>query len=380
MVVGIKDSVKLVGIVIIAFCAVFVCTLFLNYNLDIKSIKDLITEEQQLVMYDAQVLTSKVVCAVSGLCLLLTSVVMLIFYVKHYIDTHRKELGILKAMGYPAGAIAGRFWVFGLSVLVGTAIGFACAYATMPTFYRVQNEDNLLPTFESSFHPWLLLGLVIAPTVGMALLACAYAGIKLKQPAVDLIKETERTKRIVKVRESAKEYSFVHDLQIQTLKSKKTLVFFMVFAAFCFSAMTQMSVSMKDLSSPLMGGMILVIGLALAFTTLFISVTTVVEGNKKSIALMKVMGYDNCKCTMALLGGYRPFAYVGFALGTGYQYGLLRIMVDIVFREWENVPEYHFEWKAMLVSLAVFVVVYEAVTLMYAYKISKVSIKKIMLD
>ena len=35
MVVGIKDTVKLIGISIIACCTVFVCTLFLNYNIDI---------------------------------------------------------------------------------------------------------------------------------------------------------------------------------------------------------------------------------------------------------------------------------------------------------------------------------------------------------
>lgn len=53
-----------------------------------------------MIFYNAQVSTAKVVCLVSGGCLLITSVVMLIFYSKHYIDSHKKELGILKALGY----------------------------------------------------------------------------------------------------------------------------------------------------------------------------------------------------------------------------------------------------------------------------------------
>ena len=57
-------------------------------------------EELTMVFYNAQVSTAKVVCLVSGGCLLITSVVMLMFYIKHYIDTHKKELGILKALGY----------------------------------------------------------------------------------------------------------------------------------------------------------------------------------------------------------------------------------------------------------------------------------------
>ena len=43
MVVGINDAVKLIGISIIACCAVFVCTLFMNYNIDIVAMKAEIT-------------------------------------------------------------------------------------------------------------------------------------------------------------------------------------------------------------------------------------------------------------------------------------------------------------------------------------------------
>ena len=99
MVVGVKDAVKLIGISIVACCAVFVCTLFLNYNTDIVSIKDVLTTEAGITLYNALVSTGKVVAAVSGGCLAITSVIMLLFYVKNYIDTHGKELGILKALG-----------------------------------------------------------------------------------------------------------------------------------------------------------------------------------------------------------------------------------------------------------------------------------------
>jgi putative ABC transport system permease protein len=80
MVVGIKDAVKLIGISIISCCAVLVCTMFLNFNMDIASIKEEIVSEQVLIFYEAQVSTAKVVSMVSGGCLLITSVIMLIFY------------------------------------------------------------------------------------------------------------------------------------------------------------------------------------------------------------------------------------------------------------------------------------------------------------
>ena len=144
-VVGIKDAAKLIGISIITCCAVLVCTMFLNFYLDVVLVKEEITSEASMFFYNAQVSTAKVVCFVSGGCLLITSVIMLIFYIKHYIDTRKKELGILKALGYSNLKIAKNFWVFGISAFIGTAIGFGGAFLLMPQFYELQNEDKMMP-------------------------------------------------------------------------------------------------------------------------------------------------------------------------------------------------------------------------------------------
>ena len=93
MIIGIKDAAKLIGIFIISCCAVFVCTLFLNFNLDIVSIKAALTAGPMTMFYDAQVSTGKVISAISGVCLLITSIVMLFFYIKQYTDAHGKSWG-----------------------------------------------------------------------------------------------------------------------------------------------------------------------------------------------------------------------------------------------------------------------------------------------
>lgn len=97
MLVGIKNASKLIGISIVACCAVLVCTMFLNFYFDVRLIQSEIASELSMAFYNAQVSTAKVVCLVSGGCLLFTSVVMLLFYIKHYIDTHKKELGIFQS-------------------------------------------------------------------------------------------------------------------------------------------------------------------------------------------------------------------------------------------------------------------------------------------
>ena len=382
MLIGIKNVSKLIGISIIACCAVLVCTMFLNFYFDIQLIENEITSELLMVFYNAQVSTAKVVCLVSGGCLLLTSVVMLFFYIKHYIDTHKKELGILKALGYSNLKIAKNFWIFGISAFIGTAVGFGGAFLIMPWFYALQNEDKILPEITINFHSSLLLYFVVLPTVCFSVLSICYAWHKLKKPVLLLLKDNlQAVSKTPRYRiETSKEISFIDDLKRNTLKSKKTLVFFIIFASFCFSAMTQMSFSMKDLSSEMMGVMMLVIGLVLAFTTLFLAITTVINGNTKTIAMMRVFGYSQKECCRAILGGYRPMSYIGFVIGTVYQYGLLRLMVDVVFKDMEGVPVYEFDFPVMLISLVVFIFVYEMIMYIYSEKIKKISVKEIMIE
>lgn len=377
MLIGIKDIAKLVAISIVTCCAAFVCTLFLNYNTDIAGIKDEVTDPQGTVMYDAQVATGKVVAGIAGGCLVATTAVLLIFYVKNYIDSHGRELGILKALGYSDINVAKHFWVFGVSVFAGTVIGYAAASVYMPTFYDIQNNMELLPQMQPEFHFSLVICIIAIPAVFFMLLAVLYAFFKIKSPVLGLLRETQNVKiKVSKADEG--ELPFLTYLKKSTLKSRKILVFFVGFSAFCFSAMTQMSMSMDELASESMSLMIISIGLILAFMTLLMSLTSVVKSNTKTVAMMKVFGYSQKECSSSVLGGCRPVSYVGFVIGTVYQYLLLRIMVDIVFADLESMPEFNFNFEALVISAVTFIAAYEIILYCYSRKISGQSVKSIM--
>ncbi len=376
-----KDILKQASISIICFCAVFVCTLFLNYNRDLAGIKEQIPENMVKVVYDGLIMTGRVVSALCGGCLLLTSAVVLCFFVKNYIDVHKKELGILKALGYSNFRIAWKFYVFGLNVLLGFGLGFGGAFMILPMFYKIQNEDGLLPEFSVHFNPELFFALVILPAAFLALLSVAYAYLKLKCPVLSLLREKEG--KIVigrRKREGNRELSFLEEMKKNTARSRKALVFFIWFASFCYSSMLQMSADMKELASVLFSAMILLIGLILAFVTLFLAISTVVRANTKTIAMMHIFGYSFKECGTAILNGYRPAAWTGFAIGTLYQYGLLKTMVTVVFKDWEGVPEYHFNWDVFIIVLISFLIIYELIMYVCSLRIKKISLKEIMLE
>lgn len=383
MIVGIKDSLKLIGISIMTCCAVFVCTLFLNYNMDFAEIESQITDPRLMVLYDALISTGKVVSALAGGCLLVTSGILLLFYIKNYIDAHKKELGILKALGYSNLRIAKDFWVFAFSVLLGTSVGFGGAFALMPSFYIQQGKDGLLPELTVHFHPILAVALIGAPTVAFGLLAVFYACRKLKNPTIDLLKEKiEFPKKhyAPKEKESDSELPFLKDVRKATLRSKKTLLFFVVFGSFCYSSMMQMSASMDELASEMFTVMIFLIGVLLAGVSLLLAITTVVHGNTKTISMMRVFGYTSKDCKNAVLGGYRVPAYIGFAIGTAYQYGLLKAVVTIVFREWDNVPVYEFDVQTCVIVLISFAILYELIMYWFTRRIRQISLKEVMLE
>lgn len=96
--------------------------------------------------------------------------------------------------------------------------------------------------------------------------------------------------------------------------------------------------------------------------------------------MMRVFGYDDTTCSRYILGAYRPISYLGFAIGTVYQYGLLRLMVSVVFSDIENVPEYSFDFRALTITLIIFVFTYELVMYLYSRSIKRLSVKSIMLE
>jgi ABC-type transport system, involved in lipoprotein release, permease component len=381
MIIRLRDAAKLLGISVIACCAVFVCTLFLNFNIDIVRVKELISSNKIMAFYDAQVIMGKVTSAVSGGCLFLTSVIMLFFYIKHYIDVHRGELGILKALGYSNLQIAKGFWVFGFSVFLGTTVGFCSSFALMPTFYKVMNEDKILPDIPLHFNLVLVLYLIVLPTIVFALLAVVYSYRKLKTPVLELLNEkTDFTGRKKKPKQHAQsELTFLQDLKQSTVKSRSSLIFFIGFASFCYSDMMQMSFNMNELASPMFTVILIVIGLILACTTLFLAITTVINANTKTISMMRAFGYSLRECSDVILNGYRPVACIGFAIGTVYQYGLLKIMLSIFSKNVENVPKYNFDVQAFIIVLISFAVLYEAIMFCYVARIKKISIKEIMM-
>lgn len=378
MLVSVKDSLKFIGVAVVCFCAVFVCTFFLNYYLDVLPLEADIAQEF-MPLYKAQLATAQMTCAVTGGFLSVIAVVMLFFYIKLYIDGHGKEIGTFKAMGYSNAEIARSFLIFGLSTFIGCALGFGLGWALMPTIYGQLTIDGM-PQIPIRFHSSLLIALVVAPSVALTALAYVYGLIVLRRLALEIMRGAPAKIKSVKHRTGAKDRPFMKELCLSALKSKKSLVFWITFSCFCFSAMVQMGLSMENLVSGTMAILILIIGLVLAFISMFMAMTSLVKENAKNVAVMKAMGYSVKERFTAVFVGYIPFAVLGFAIGTAYQYGLLLLMINVIFKDVGDVPAYTFDVPVFFYTLSMFVVAYSAVFAIYLAKTNRIPVKTIMLE
>ena len=379
---SIKDLYRLVVVSVISFCAVFVTNLFLNFYLDISLLDQTNWLPEIQAAYDAQVAISWLIASISGAVLSLTSMLLLFFYIRQFIDQHKPELGILKAMGYKNWEISRKFWIFSLPVGLGTGVGYLYSFAMMPHFYQLRNQSGVLPEITIMQHWSLFLFLVVLPTLAFTALAVLCASYYLRLPALDLLKRVSSSQKSPKrkaTKKIRKDRSFLKDFSASLLWSRKLLIFFVIFGSMCFSAMIQLSYGMKELTDEIIQSMMMSIGTVLSVAILYLSLGVLLQENQETLAIMKVFDYSKNECRKSLFAPYRFLAFLGFVLGTGYQYGIMQLLLRLMEKSIAQKVEYDFDFGVCLITLLVFTLVYESFIYLSSRKIDQLTIKQVML-
>ena len=380
MIVQLKDLRKAIAVVIVSFCAVFITTLFSNLYLDLKGLDITGFNIMQKKFYDAQLIVSKFVIIITGTVLSISAAVMLIFYIKQFIDDSKHKIGILKAQGYSNNFIASKFSVFGFLVFLGSLLGYGCSHLFMPKFYESRNTDNILSELTINFHPQLLLIMVILPSLLFLVISIVYVMFNLNVPTINLLKQINSTNKIIRKRRFRQYKNFFKELRATVLFSNKTLLFFVIFAALSFSSMIQMAFGMRDFVDGTIRIMMMVIGVILSLSILLISLEVIANSNIKNISILNIMGYSKNECSSIILSGYRVVAYIGFAIGTVYQYFLIKTLLTVLSKKLDSETTYSFDLISVIGSFIAFVLIYEIFILYYSNRIKDINVKKVMMD
>ena len=380
MIVQLKDLRKAIAVVIVSFCAVFITTLFSNLYLDLKGLDITGFNIMQKKFYDAQLIVSKFVVIITGTVLSISAAVMLIFYIKQFIDDSKHKIGILKAQGYSNNFIASKFSIFGILVFLVSLLGYGSSHLFMPKFYESRNTDNILSELTINFHPQLLLIMVILPSLLFLVISIVYVLFNLNVPTTNLLKKINSTNKKIRKRRFRQYKNFFKELRATVLFSNKTLLFFVIFAALSFSSMIQMAFGMRDFVDGTIRIMMMVIGVILSLSILLISLEVIANSNIKNISILNIRGYSKGECSRIVLSGYRVVAYIGFAIGTVYQYFLIKTLLTVLSKKLDSETTYNFDLISVIGSFIAFVLIYEIFILYYSNRIKDLNVKKIMMD
>ena len=94
---------------------------------------------------------------------------------------------------------------------------------------------------------------------------------------------------------------------------------------------------------------------------------------------MKAFGYSQKECSQVILTRYRMVAYLGFVLGTAYQYALMKILLKVIVKDVQGVPDYAFDVQLCLIAFLAFVILYELLLAYYVKTIEGLTLKEVML-
>jgi len=349
MIVQLKDLRKAIAVVIVSFCAVFITTLFSNLYLDLKGLDITGFNIMQKKFYDAQLIVSKFVVIITGTVLSISAAVMLIFYIKQFIDDSKHKIGILKAQGYSNNFIASKFSIFGFLVFLGSLLGYGSSHLFMPKFYESRNIDNILSELTMNFHPQLLLIMVILPSLLFLVISIVYVLFNLNVPTINLLKQINSTNKKIRKRRFRQYKNFLKELRATVLYGTIRI-------------------------------MMMVIGVILSLSILLISLEVIANSNIKNISILNIMGFSKSECSKIVLSGYRVVAYIGFVLGTVYQYFLIRTLLKVLSEKLDSETTYNFDLISVIGSLIAFVLIYEIFILYYSNKIKDLNVKKIMME
>ncbi len=367
-----------IAIALLAAGAVTMATLFIGYYLDLSTLP-VPADAYIAAIREGQLSMSKITSALTVSVLGLTAVAVLLFSAARFISDNFATMGILKALGYTESEIALRFAVYGIPVAIGCAVGWGLGSAISPFMYDSMTEfEEILPTL--SFHVSFPLLFVLMPAAVTSILTVVFARFKLLKEPLDMIKNNTsvKTKKRVKPARNKphKKYrTFMRELKSSMRRNHTVLYVFVGISVWAFSTCIQMAFTMTDIGMQWSASAIsAVIGVIMGFVTLTVAAEYVVSVNKPYISVMKAHGYTDRECGRTLLDDYRPMGLIGFALGSVYQYFLMKLMVSLFAGAYDVTVE--FSVVGFFVTLAAYIIYYEGLMLFYKRKISDIPLKQ----
>ena len=170
---------------------------------------------------------------------ILSSMVLLLIFISisESIKEDYKHLGVLKALGYTNIEISRQYLNYFIIVTIPACLGYIIGKIAVYPFFTTLYSAFSIPFLEVSYFDniWYL---VFIPAILMTIFAFIYSIVKVKNPALDMIKGSNHLKGniiIRKINNLNKERNFLKQTRKILLFSRISIIFFVAFSGFAFT-------------------------------------------------------------------------------------------------------------------------------------------------
>ena len=186
-------------------------------------------------------------------------------------------------------SLAKRFWAFGLSFGVGALLGYFASFLMMGHFYDFRNEKGILPEITIHFHWQLLLAWWCYQRPSLCFSRLVMLEDNSKPRHFAYWKNLQVRSRSKGERGTQERQIFLKRAVFVTDLGEKIYLVFCGLWLHVFCGHGSIVLWLRDYTDDIIQTMMIMIGLILSFSILFLSLGIVVSESRETLALMKLL-------------------------------------------------------------------------------------------
>ena len=179
---------------------------------------------------------------------------LLIMTILNSINAEAPRLGVMKALGFTDFEISRKYFLFFFMIFLPCAIGYGLGFWLLPYFSSIMLSDMALPVSRVNINYIIAAILVFAPAAVFSVLAYLVSVLKMRKPALELIRSggKKRENRIVRrVNKRITTGNYLNGIRKTVLYSRLFVLFFVVFGGFALGVQIQFAFTMYNMSDSL---------------------------------------------------------------------------------------------------------------------------------
>lgn len=180
------------------------------------------------------------------------AVLLVIITITQQINSEQPHLGVLKALGYTNVEVSAKYLGYFIIIFLAAVIGYLAGHLLTPVFYSLLCSKFHIPFINDHINIINMIIFCIAPSLMITLLAFLTSVMKVKRPALHLIKNMKVKKNgiLVKARNrKVTDKKYLKGVRKVILFSNLLLFVFILFGGFALGVQIQFAYTTYNMTS-----------------------------------------------------------------------------------------------------------------------------------